>query len=284
MLGQRASEVNFHLENSKGLRGLGVEWEGWRQRRVASGQGSGMSGNPQSPPEHQLPWDPHIPGRTCCPSSSRGHGHCQRGFLVPASSLHPPAQPRNLSFSLASHGHGTSTCCPASWTRGPPRAVLWVWPPARLQALAPLLWTCLHRPSPARGPGPDAPIVPPPAGPSIPPSQTAPSSRSPTHPPPLGTQAYLLWSTWQPGSAGLTRLTLLLPPRRLSTFRKKPSLREPRTHHLSSVVFPPLPLDTQHPWDHSLGLGFTMLPLPPGPSRMFLQPPSLSEQESWLYP
>ena len=50
MLGQRASEVNFHLENSKGLRGLGVEWEGWRQRRVASGQGSGMSGNPQSPP------------------------------------------------------------------------------------------------------------------------------------------------------------------------------------------------------------------------------------------
>lgn len=269
---------------------------------MASGQGSGVSGNPQSPPEHQLPWDPHIPGRTCCPSSSRGHGRCRRGFLsfffffcggrggirrgflVPASSLHPPAQPRNLSLSLASHGHGTSTCCPAAWTRAPPRAVLWARPPARLQALAPLLWACLHCPSRARGPGPDAPIVPPPAGPSIPPSQTAPSSRSPTHPPPLGTQAYLLWSTRQPGSAGLTRLTLLLPRRRLSTFRKKPSLREPRTHHLSSVVFPPLPLDTQHTWGHSLGLGFTMLPLPPGPSRMLLQPPSLSEQESWLCP
>ena len=30
MRGQRASEVNFHLENSKGVRGLGVEWKGWR--------------------------------------------------------------------------------------------------------------------------------------------------------------------------------------------------------------------------------------------------------------
>lgn len=30
MGGQRASEVNFHLENSKGVCGLGVEWKGWR--------------------------------------------------------------------------------------------------------------------------------------------------------------------------------------------------------------------------------------------------------------
>lgn len=48
------------------LAGLGVEWEGWRQRRVGFRPGQWGVREPTEPPEHQ-PWDPHIPGRNVLP-------------------------------------------------------------------------------------------------------------------------------------------------------------------------------------------------------------------------
>lgn len=45
---KRAFEANFHLENSKGMQVLCVEWKGWKVGWEASGQAGGPSGSPQS--------------------------------------------------------------------------------------------------------------------------------------------------------------------------------------------------------------------------------------------
>lgn len=114
---ERASEVNFHLENSEGGQGLGVQWKAW-----SAGPGGGGHSEPvgyhlfRSPP---TPVRDEGPAARAAPALEEEMEAEVFLFQTASRPFSEPPHPQIASQNLPSPHGASCTCCPRGQTLPP---------------------------------------------------------------------------------------------------------------------------------------------------------------------